>query len=176
MVGGGGVTPDINSTNPNTTRYVTELLRKSIFFDFSLEYAARHPEATQKEIEVTDELLQEFFRFVDAKKFDYEPAGMSHLKRLEQTAKEEDFQEELGSVLEQLRRQFDQVKLKERERSMDDIRFLLKRELTGKLRGADAAYAVGFTRDETLKKAVEVIKDRERMQRILSGSEKIEKN
>ena len=167
--GGGGVRPDVVAQNPNTTRYVSELLRQSIFFNFSLEYAAKHPELKQK-IEITDELLQEFFKFVEAKKFDYEPAGMRQLKDLEKITKEEGSYADLSPALKQLRDQYQVVKQKERDKSMADIKFLLKRELAAKLQGADAAYVVGFERDQTLKQAVEIIKDRSRYQSILTAA------
>jgi len=42
--GGGGIKPDVETKNKNTTLYVGELMRQSLFFNFSLQYAAAHPE------------------------------------------------------------------------------------------------------------------------------------
>lgn len=169
VVGGGGVTPDVPCENPNTTRYVAELLRKSMFFNFSLEYAVKHPELSSK-IEITDELLNEFGKFAESKNFDYEPAGMSQLKELEKIAKAEGYDSEIAASLQQVREQYKIVKIKEREKSAADIKYLLKRELAAKLQGTDAAYATSFDRDETLKKAIEIINDRERYNTILAVS------
>jgi carboxyl-terminal processing protease len=169
VAGGGGVTPDVESDNPNTTRYVAELLRQSMFFNFSLEYAVKHPELANK-VEISDELLNDFFKFAESKDFDYEPAGMSQLNELEKIAKKEGFDSEIAASLQQVREQYKIVKKNEREKSIPDIKYLLKRELTAKLQGTDAAYATSFERDETLKKAIEIIKDRQRYNAILAVS------
>ncbi|MDZ7370150.1 MAG: S41 family peptidase [candidate division KSB1 bacterium] len=168
VVGGGGVTPDIICQNPNTTRFVTELIRRSMFFDFSLEYAAKHPELS-KDLQVTDQTVQEFFKFIEAKKFDYEPTGANRIKELEKIAEKEGYKEQLAPALRSLQEAFSAVKKVEREKSMDDIRFLLKRELTAKLKGADKAYVVGTERDQVLKRAIEIAKDTESYRRVLAG-------
>ncbi|MDZ7316388.1 MAG: S41 family peptidase [candidate division KSB1 bacterium] len=173
VVGGGGVTPDIICKNPNTTRFVTELIRRSMFFDFSLEYAAKHPELS-KDLQVTDQTVQEFFKFLEAKKFDYEPTGANRIKELEKIAEREGYKEQLEPALRSLQDAFAAVKKVERERSMNDIRFLLKRELTAKVKGADMAYVVGSERDEPLKRAIEIVKDAESYRKFLAG-EKSEK-
>lgn len=165
--GGGGVHPDIESDNPNTTRYVSQLLRKSMFFNFSLQYAADHPELAEN-FEITEEILAEFNAFVEEKEFDYEPAGMEELKELEEIAREEGFYEAMEPAFQQMRDNFTDVKAQEKQDSTNDVKYLLKRELTAKLYGNDAAYATSFDRDVTLKKAVEILQDQDDYGRILA--------
>jgi carboxyl-terminal processing protease len=164
--GGGGIKPDIKSSNENTTRYVGELMRQSMFFNFSLEYASKHPELAD-DFSVDEKILNDFFTFVDEKEFDYEPTGMSHLKDLEKVAKEGEFYTDMESSILSMREQFDAVKEKEKKESTDDIKYLIERELVAKLKGNDASYATSFNRDETLRKAVEVLKDRDQYNTIL---------
>ncbi len=166
VTGGGGVKPDVTSSNESTTQYVGELRRQSMFFNFSLEYASKHPELADG-FTVDDQLVNDFFAFVDEKEFDYEPIGMNHLKDLEKAAKEGEFYEDMEASLSQMRRQFDAVKIKEKNESIDDIKYLIERELVAKLNGNDAAYETSFDRDETLKKAFEVLADRDRYNGIL---------
>jgi carboxyl-terminal processing protease len=166
VVGGGGITPDIEASNEKTTRYVGELIRKSMFFNFSLEYASEHPELADG-FKVNDQILNDFFEFVENKEFDYEPAGMEEFKDLEKIAQEEDFYDDMKASLGQMREKFQAVKKREKEKSIDDIKYLLKRELIAKLKGNDDAYATSFERDATLTKAVEVLKDKDEYSRIL---------
>ncbi len=164
--GGGGIKPDIESSDDHTTRYVGELMRQSMFFNFSLEYAATHPELANG-VTVDDQILNDFFAFVDKKEFEYEPTGLDHLKDLEKVAQENEYYTEMESSFSQIREQFKSVQEKEKQESMDDIKYLIKRELVAKLNGNDASYATSFDRDETLKKAVEVLKDRDKYNSIL---------
>lgn len=164
--GGGGITPDIESSNENTTRYVGELMRQSLFFNFSLEYAAKHPELAD-DFTVDDQILNDFFTFVDEKDFDYEPTGMNYLKDIEKVAKEDEFYDTIESSITAMRQQFDAVKESEKKKSTDDIKYLIKRELVAKMKGNDASYATSFDRDQTLKEAVGVLKDRDKYNNIL---------
>ncbi|MBN1561979.1 S41 family peptidase [candidate division KSB1 bacterium] len=166
VAGGGGITPDIESSNDNTTRYVGELIRQSMFFNFSLEYTADHPELADDFV-VDDKIMQDFADFIAAKEFDYEPTGMNELKQLEELAKKEEYYDEMQASFTHLQEKFALVKEKEKEKSIEDIKYLLKRELVAKLKGNDAAYATSFQRDATLKKAVDVLKDVDEYNRIL---------
>jgi len=164
--GGGGINPDIESENKETTSYVNELLRQSMFFNFSLEYASNHPELSE-EIPVDDTLLNEFFTFVDSLEFEFEPDGLSVLKELEKVAKDGEYYQDIKGPIDELQATFDGVKTKEKDKSLEDVRYILKRELTAKVLGDDAAYTTSFERDSTLQKAVEILKDRDEYNRIL---------
>lgn len=166
VIGGGGITPDIKASNEKTTRYVGELIRQSMFFNFSLEYASGHPELTDG-FKLDDKILNDFFNFVEEKDFDYEPAGMDEFKDLEEIAKKEEFYDDMEASFGQIQEKFQAVKKREKEKSIDDIKYLLKRELIAKLKGNDAAYATSFERDATLAKAAEVLKDKDEYNRIL---------
>ncbi|MBN1464704.1 S41 family peptidase [candidate division KSB1 bacterium] len=166
--GGGGISPDIESSNDHTTRYVGELIRQSMFFNFSLEYAAKHPELANG-VEIDENILSDFADFVAAKEFKYEATGMNELEKLEELAKKEEYYDEMVAAFAQMRSKFAVVTEKEKEKSIQDIRYLLKRELVAKLKGNDAAYATSFERDATLKKAVEVLKDVNEYNRLLGS-------
>ncbi len=163
---GGGVKPDIVSQNPNTTRYVSELMRQSMFFNFSLQYAAEHADFTA-DSEITREILDNFFQFVDEQGFDYKPDGADELDDLEKIAHKKQFYDDMAEAFEHIKQKLEIVKEREKEKSLDDIKYLLKRELVAKLLGTDASYATSFDRDVTLKKAVEVLKDRDEYNRLL---------
>jgi len=165
--GGGGVKPDIKSKNPKTTRYVSMLRYKSMFFNFSLKYAADH-EDLSRDFEVDDEMLDTFFEFVDENDFDYKPAGMAELDSLENIAKNKDYSDQFIEHLGNVRKQFESVEKEDREESIDDIKYMIKRELTAKLFGNDASYVTSFKRDETLQEAVSLLKEKQRYENILT--------
>jgi carboxyl-terminal processing protease len=75
MYGGGGITPDIKVANFKATRFEDTLLLKYAFFNFARHYlTSRH---IDKNFQVTDEVMQEFRRFLDSQKIPYSEAELS---------------------------------------------------------------------------------------------------
>ena len=158
VYGGGGIKPDIEVENPLVSRYVVELVRKSMFFNFSLDYATKHPELP-RDFEVTDEILRQFNRFLAEKKFDFKPDGFEHIENLENIAREEQFFDAIQPDLAALKEKFQTVKEKEKEKSLNDVKFFLKRELASKLYGGDAGVESTFASDPALSHAIQVLGD-----------------
>jgi carboxyl-terminal processing protease len=74
MYGGGGITPDIKVANFKATRFEDTLLLKYAFFNFARHYlTGRH---IDKNFQVTDEVMQEFRRFLDSQKIPYTEAEL----------------------------------------------------------------------------------------------------
>ena len=168
VLGGGGIKPDIEVKNESTKMYVIGLLRQSMFFNFSLNYVADHENLGQ-DFEITDDVLEAFFDFTKEKEFDYKPLGISELESLEKAAKENNYYDQMQTSFEQIKEQFKDVKEKDRKESLDQIKLVLKREITGKIFGSDAATRVMFSNDSTLIKAVELLKDNDKYRELLNG-------
>jgi carboxyl-terminal processing protease len=66
VYGGGGITPDVFVKAPTLSRFATTLYARGLFFEFAVDYRARHA-AVPKDFQVTDAVREEFFKFVDAK-------------------------------------------------------------------------------------------------------------
>ena len=168
VYGGGGIKPDVEVKNQSTKDYVIALLRRSMFFNFSLNYVADHPDLPQ-DLVITDEILNDFFAFVKTKEFEYKPVGFSELENLEKIAKENEYYDQMSSNFENMKSTFEAVKEQNKQDALDQIKLVLKREISGKLYGADAATRVMFANDSTVIKAVELIKDTDRYRDILGG-------
>lgn len=167
VLGGGGIKPDVEVKNEQTKRYVIALLRKSMFFNFSLNYVAQHPDL-EKNFQVTDDVVSEFFRFVNKKDFDYKPNGISELENLEKIARENSYYDLMAANFKNIHDQFTVVKEKDKNASKDQIKLLLKREIAGKLFGSAAASEAMFSSDSTLIKAVEILQNKDKYREILN--------
>lgn len=168
VYGGGGIRPDIKADNNGLSRYVSRLRFNSMFFNFSLRYAADHPNV-EPGFEVDDAMLGQFFTFVDTSDFEYKPEGMTELDSLEQVARRKGFYEQFQPQLEILRDKFSKVESTEREESIQDIKFMLKYELAAKWFGNDASYLTRFERDDVIKKAIKVIKNKNEYTSVLKS-------
>jgi len=164
----GGINPDIIIKNEKTTKYVAELRRKSMFFNFSLNYATDHKDELSASMQITEKIFNDFYQFVAEKEFDYSPDGFKELEKLEKISKEENYYELMQTHFQDMRKEFNNVKQKEKANSVKDIRFLLKRELTAKVLGNDEAYKAGFERDEVLLKAIGILKNQDEYNKTLN--------
>ena len=64
----GGITPDVIVRNNFDSKLLTQLLARSMFFNFAVDWVAKHPE-TKEDFAVTPEIRAAFFKFVEASKF-----------------------------------------------------------------------------------------------------------
>ncbi|MGE5345615.1 MAG: S41 family peptidase, partial [Acidithiobacillales bacterium] len=66
VFGGGGITPDVVVKAETLSRFASTLYARGLFFEFAVQYRARHPEIS-RDFQVTDAVRDDFFRFLDAK-------------------------------------------------------------------------------------------------------------
>src|SRR5947207_1178850 len=63
VYGGGGITPDV-FVKPAPLSRTTQLLEvRSAIFNYGVEYAAKHPELSPKELTITPAIIEDFSRF-----------------------------------------------------------------------------------------------------------------
>ena len=74
VYGGGGITPDVKIPALKTNRMEDTLLQKYAFFNFARAYVNNHP--VDKSFEVTDAVMQDFRKFLDAQKIPYTEAEL----------------------------------------------------------------------------------------------------
>ena len=74
MYGGGGITPDVKIAPVKLTREEDTLLLKYAFFNFARHYLnGRH---VDRNFEVSDAVMQDFRKFLDAEKVPYTEADL----------------------------------------------------------------------------------------------------
>jgi carboxyl-terminal processing protease len=74
VYGGGGITPDVKIPAIKTNHVEDTLLQKYAFFNFARNYVNNHQ--VDKNFEVTDAVLQDFRKFMDAQKIQYTEAEL----------------------------------------------------------------------------------------------------
>lgn len=66
VYGGGGIAPDVAVKADLLSRFAATLYARGLFFEFAVQYRARHAEITRN-FEVTGAVRDDFFRFLDGK-------------------------------------------------------------------------------------------------------------
>ncbi|OPZ73467.1 MAG: Carboxy-terminal processing protease CtpB precursor [bacterium ADurb.Bin478] len=167
VLGGGGIKPDVEVKNPEYTRYELELFRRSIFFNFSLDYVAAHPDL-KKDFKVDESVWAEFEAFLRDKKFSYHPDGWDQLNRLESTARERGYLEQMQKSLDAVKAEFDLVRAAEKEKSRARVETYIQSEIMAKVFGRDAYNEALFAGDEPLQAAVRLLRNTDEYYRILN--------
>jgi carboxyl-terminal processing protease len=75
VFGGGGITPDVKIPAIKTTRFEDSLLIKYAFFNFGAYYL--NGRTIDKNFQVTDAVMQEFRKFLDAQKIPHTEADLT---------------------------------------------------------------------------------------------------
>ena len=89
---GGGITPDIKVEYVAPNRLTYNIVRDNWAFDFATKYAAEHKTIpSAEEFTITDEIFNNFKKFVDPKTFEYDKVCEKLLQNLKETAKTEGY-------------------------------------------------------------------------------------
>jgi carboxyl-terminal processing protease len=175
VYGGGGIVPDIDVERDTWQPIEINLERKSMFFDFAVEYVAAHPE-TGSDFEATEEVVSEFRDFIEEKEFSYKSTLQVALEDLQTRVTEEDKEELFDDSIANLEQLVEQEKDTDFETSLDYIKRSIKREVVSSLAGERGWYEQGILKsDKTVLKAVEILSsDKEYSRLITNGKKKAE--
>ena len=89
---GGGITPDIKVTYPTANRLTYNIVRDNWAFDYATRFAATTPTiASAHDFVITDSIFNDFKKFIDPEKFQYDKVCEKMLSDLKETAKIEGY-------------------------------------------------------------------------------------
>ena len=89
---GGGITPDINVEYPSANRLAYNIMRDFWAFDFATKFAQENKTIpSAEEFVITDEIYDNFKKFVDPDKFQYDKVCEEGVKQLKEVAKREGY-------------------------------------------------------------------------------------
>ena len=92
---GGGLVPDITVDWGNFNRLVYNIVRDHWSFDFATRYVAENPQIDSPyDFEITDEIYDQFKRFIDPDKFKYDKTCEELVKQLREVAEAEGYMNE----------------------------------------------------------------------------------
>jgi carboxyl-terminal processing protease len=154
----GGIAPDSSVQEEDEGPMIRELMRKSLIFKFANQYAVAHKDEQLKE--VSDALLEEFKKFLEEQKFDFQEESEGRLKDLRQIAERSHYNKEVLDDLAMLDAALRKEKLRGFERYRDHIKRGLTIELMGRIRGEQARIEASLKGDVQLKVAEGLLRDR----------------
>jgi len=158
VTGGGGIVPDIQVDSPELSPLVINLIMKSMFFNFALEYASQHEDLT-KDFVIDDQLMSSFQEFLKVKDFSYRTEAEEHIDALAKIIKNEKYNENVTAAFDNFRNSLIAAKEKDFERDREIIRRNLHAEIAAKFWGTKGKYESEFQYIPEIQKAIAVLKD-----------------
>jgi len=156
--GGGGIKPDVEVKGEKMTPLVGNLIMKSMFFNFALDYASKH-EALGRDFTVGDEIISDFKTFLKEKNFTYKTASEEVIDDLKKAIKQDDFSDNVAAKMGELEKVIAFEKKGDFEKNLPIIKRYLREEISAKLWGTKGKYESVFQYDKVVKKAVETLKN-----------------
>jgi carboxyl-terminal processing protease len=170
VIEGNGIAPDSTVTIREVSTYITELLRRSMFFLFATEYVHSHPEQTNP-VKVDESMIQAFKEFLERKKFDYLEATEIKLNELRTIAETERYNSQFLKNIGVLESYIAEEKARIFDRYRDEIAHELEVELAARYSGERGRIRTDFAYDEQLKTALEILKNKSLYEMQLTAAE-----
>ena len=172
VYGGGGIVPDIEIPAETWRPIELNLYRNSMFFNFAVDYVAKHPDV-KPDLVITDEILDQFKAFLKEKEFDYVSSLEASIESLEKTINKEEKYDLFAGMLDSLRVVAREEKAKDFDLSKDYIGKTIKRDIVAAIAGERGVYEEIVLKDDPgVKKAVEILGSNEYSKLIKEGQKK----
>lgn len=176
VYGGGGIVPDMVIPDLAFPPLIQNLLQKQLFFDFAVHYTSSRSDSTvhkniPEDFQTDDMVLKEFKEFIKSKGFEYKTASKSELEKLKETIKEEIGSERVSDAMKETWNRFNYLIDKEKEADFEKNKELLKWQIEEAIMtkefGSSTRYKVWAKYQEQIKKAIEILKDKEEYDSLL---------
>jgi len=165
---GGGVTPDIRDVQDTLSTLAYKLVQDYMIFDFATEYAANHKTIDSPEkFVLSDDIYNDFHRFLAEKKFSYESRSEQTLKTLIETAKRERYYEAAQNEFAALEKGLTLNLDLDLGKFSEEIRELLKDEIVSRYYYQKGAIIASLANDHDIKHVLALFHDTAGFGRIL---------
>ena len=154
----GGILPDIILTDSQKLDITYNLYRDHMFFDYATIYHRQHPAIAQaEEFRLTDEDIENFCQFLEAKNFSYETETGRNLGELIKMAQQEDLDSALLAELEAFKPRLTVDYRAAIQRHRKEVEKMLGGEIVKRYYYHRGYYAYLLRYDTEIKRAIEEV-------------------
>ncbi|WP_298714693.1 S41 family peptidase [Chitinophaga sp.] len=166
---GGGIEPDARVESTILSQVAITLLRKQFIFDYATRYYYAHPEtpATSTAF-VTDEVFEEFLKFLDGKDYSYKTRSEEALDVFRSTATREKYYDGLQKEFDALQAKMKHDKKQDLLRNKAEIRQLLEEEIANRYFPQAGRIERSLSWDKDVDEAVTLLQSPQKYQQLLT--------
>ena len=173
---GGGIRPDFEMEDKKTPTILFYLINDFTLFDYVTDWVREHPTiAPAREFVFSDADYEVFKKRLKDAGFTYDRQSEKALKALKETAEFEGYLAEDSAVFVALEARLKPNLDRDLERYKDEIKRLISTEIAKRYYFQEGGMIETLKDDKTLKKALEVLADKELYKKTLSRPEEEEK-
>lgn len=168
---GGGIKPDITVEADNPSNISVSLYSHNLFFDYATLFAAKHDSIPPADkFQITDDIFNNFVKFVLSKKFDYNTESSEKLDELIKTVKSEGYYSVSKNDLNDLQKKFVPDKMKDMQTFKKEIEDLLRDEIVSRYYYQKGRIISNLEDDPQLDKAISLLEQKGAVTSILHGT------
>ncbi len=165
---GGGIEPDVALPSDEKQGIAIALNKEGFLFDYATEYASKHPSiAPAKSFLLSTSEYNDFVNWMKGKKLIYKSSLENELKELRDEASHEKYLPLIQQQIDQVSEKLAEIHQSDFLTYKDEIKFLLEHEIVSRYYFEKGAAEYALSRDEEVKKAVEVLSDASGYKKIL---------
>jgi carboxyl-terminal processing protease len=167
---GGGIEPDIPVDAPVPGHITRALFSQMMIFDYANDFFRRNKSiAPPGEFRITDDIYQDFVRFVTSRNFHYSTASEGLLNELQKVSRKEKYYHSVQNELDQLQASIMASKEGDFITFRQEIQHILQQEIVARYYHQKGRAISSLTDDPELKVALEVLSNKEQYKRYLAG-------
>jgi len=167
---GGGVNPDVSLPMREYSPIARTLLTNNLIFDFATQFRIKNPTIpSAKDFTVDNALFTELVAYLSTREYSYETESEQLLKDLKVTAEKEKYFTAIESEYNQLKQKMMHDKNADIEKSRLELSELLADEIASRYYFQKGRIENSFSADPEVKKAIEVLKNKEMYGDVVMG-------
>ena len=165
---GFGIEPDVEVEPEYMSAISAALVTKFLYFDYATHFFRTHPSIDKPaDFVITDEIYNDFVKFLSDKDYSYHTATEDALKDLRETAKEEKYLDQLSAQIDQLEQMLKQNKEDDLVKFRKEISEMLKAEILVRYYYAPGRLEGSLRDDPEVARAIEVLTNKAEYNKLL---------
>jgi carboxyl-terminal processing protease len=170
---GGGIEPDIVVEPEKLSNISASLITKNLIFKYANYFKRTHNSISPaNEFVVTDDIYNDFIKFLSDKEYDYTTKSEKNLEELKNIAEKENYFDAIKSEYFALRDKLIHDKNEDLKKNKEEIKELLKNEIVSRYYFQKGRIESSLADDKELKLALEILSDNQKYKKILQGNNK----
>lgn len=167
---GGGVNPDVSLPMQEFAPVTRAIAGENVLFDFATDYRLKNPEIqAAKAFTVDETIFEAFVKYIGDKEIKYETESEELLNKLKEAAEKEKYFESVQQEYNALKEKMLRDKKADIQKAKSEISELLSDEIVSRYYYQRGRIENSFAKDEELRKAVEILKNKSFYDDILAG-------
>lgn len=173
---GAGVQPDVKTPENNPSNILISLVSKNLTFSWATQYYLKHSQISPaSDFKLTEEEYNEFVAFLKGKEYGYKTKSDVELEELKKNAEKENYFSNIKPEYEALVQKLAANKKDDLSKYRNEIKTYLEQEIISRYYFQRGRIEFSNKTDEDIKEAIRLISDTNRLNIILTTSEKPKK-